>query len=135
MDQIVSIFEKEKNIIFNEKRDLILIDSQNLARIESIEELQCLHEVHQGTIEMVIMPENMYEKQFSKFNESETSLKRLLQNPEFTAKIRLEDQKPETMTTLQKFQALWDDRDADYFERNQDSRSTASSRKQFSEKR
>ena len=84
---------------------------------------------------MVIMPENMYEKQFSKFNESETSLKRLLQNPEFTAKIRLEDQKPETMTTLQKFQALWDDRDADYFERNQDSRSTASSRKQFSEKR
>ena len=77
----------------------------------------------------------MYEKQLSKFNESETSLKRLLQNPEFTAKIRLEDQKPETMTTLQKFQALWDDRDADYFERNQDSRSTASSRKQFSEKR
>ena len=61
----------------------------------------------------------MYEKQFSKFNESETSLKRLLQNPEFTAKIRLEEQKPETMTTLQKFQALWDDRDADYFERIQ----------------
>ena len=65
-------------MIFNEKRDLILIDSQNLARIESIEELQCLHEVMHGTIEMVIMPENVYVKQLSKFNDSETSLKRLL---------------------------------------------------------
>ena len=125
MDQIVSIFEKEKNMIFNEKRDLILVDSQNLARIESIEELQCLHEVHQGTIEMVIMPEKMYEKQLSKFNDSETSLKRLLLNPEFTNKIKLEETKTETMTTMQKFQALWDDRDADYFERIQTRKESA----------
>ena len=39
MDQIVSVFEKEKNMIFNEKSDLILVDSTHFARIESIEEL------------------------------------------------------------------------------------------------
>ena len=39
MDQIITIFEKEKNMIFNEKSDLILVDSQNMARIESVEGL------------------------------------------------------------------------------------------------
>lgn len=74
---------------------------------------------------MVIMPEKMYEKQLQKFNDSETSLKRLLLNPEFTNKIKLEEPKTETMTTMQKFQALWDDRDADYFERIQTRKESA----------
>ena len=117
MDQIVSIFEKEKNMIFNERRDLILIDSQNMARIDTIEALQCLHEVSERTIEMVIMPEKTYEKQLMNFNESKIYLNSCLNNPDFTSKIHLEETLIASMTTLDKFKALWDVRDADYFER------------------
>ena len=52
---------------------------------------------------MVIMPEKTYEKLLSKFNDSEAYLKRLVENPDFTNKIRLEETKSGTMTTLQKF--------------------------------
>ena len=71
------------------------------------------------------MPEKTYEKQLSKFNDSETSLKRLLDNPDFTNKIRLDESITGTMSTMQKFQALWDERDADYFERMQTRKESA----------
>jgi hypothetical protein len=41
----------------------------------------------EGTIEMVIMPEKTYERQLSNFNDSKTSLSRLVENPDFTNKI------------------------------------------------
>ena len=108
-------------MIFNDKSDLILVETQNLARIESVEELQCQHEVMGGTIEMVIMPEKTYAKQLQKFNDSESYLKRLALNEEFTSKLRIEESKTKnaTMTVMEKFQDLWDERDANYYERLQ----------------
>lgn len=40
-----------------------------MTRIETVEELICLHEFTDGTLEMVLMPEKTYELQIANFND------------------------------------------------------------------
>jgi len=58
---------------------------------------------------MVLMPEIMYGRQLAKYNESESCLKRLLDNKEFINKMCLVESKTKTISTLDKFKALWDE--------------------------
>lgn len=52
-------------------------------------------------------------------------MKRLAENTDFIENINVKDSKSEALTALQKFKTLWDEHDAEYFERMQTRKETA----------
>ena len=118
LDQVIFQFETEKNIIFNHKRDLVLVECTTQAKLEGIDIIYGLMIANGGGIQLLLMSEKMYETDFMiKRSGFDTFIEKAAFNRLDQLRI-MEEENDDTNMFLycsKDLQAIQDKRDAEYF--------------------
>jgi len=115
IDQIIHQFEDERSIIFNQKKDLLLVDCQYQSKIEAVDVVMAflrpegqLHKDGQ-TVKMVLMTEKMYSEMVMKRRTPESYIASVVSARKLAMPVT------EETKVNEKVSSIFDKRDTDYF--------------------